>query len=262
MSDALIPRAVIIGVRGRMGRSIVENALDEGAFVPVGGVSREPGSMSELGFDLEGPIVTSLSDAPECDVVIDFSSPSTTITVAEAAVAKRCALVVGTTGLESAHLIALEKASKDIAVVRSPNMSVGVNLLFELVSQAARVLNEGWDAEVTEAHHHHKVDAPSGTARRILEIMTAERDVPMSDVKHGREGIVGARPAGEIGMHTIRGGDVVGEHTVHLFGLGERVELSHRATDRGIFARGSLRAAKWTLGKAPGLYSMSDVLKG
>ena len=141
-------------------------------------------------------------------------------------------------------------------------MSVGVNLLFDLVKQASRALNEGWDAEVTEVHHHHKVDAPSGTAREILEIIAAERGANLTDVVHGREGIVGKRPEREIGMHTLRGGDVVGEHTVCFFGAGERIELSHRATDRGIFARGALRAALWAHGRAPGFYSMNDVLRG
>lgn len=262
MSDGLVPRIVILGVRGRMGRSIIENALADGCCTVAGGVDVRAGQLSELGFDLDGPIVTSLEDAPDCDVVIDFSSPAVTVSVAAAAAARGGALVVGTTGLEANQLQALNDASQKLAVVRSPNMSIGVNLLFELVSQASRALNKGWDAEVTEVHHHHKVDAPSGTARELLEIIAAEQGAELQDVAHGREGIVGERPDGEIGMHTLRGGDVVGEHTVYFFGQGERIELSHRATDRGIFARGALRAALWAHGRAPGFYSMSDVLKG
>ena len=170
-------------------------------------------------------------------------------------------LVVGTTGLDAAGNAAMRAASAKIPIVFAPNFSVGVNTLFWLVRKAAAVLGEGFDVEVMEMHHNQKKDAPSGTAARLAEILCEARGLdPAKDVRHGREGLIGARTKTEIGMHALRGGDVVGDHTVFFAAQGERLEIVHRATSRDTFARGALRAARWALSQKPGLYSMEDVL--
>ncbi|MBO6783158.1 MAG: 4-hydroxy-tetrahydrodipicolinate reductase, partial [Alphaproteobacteria bacterium] len=172
-----------------------------------------------------------------------------------------CALVAGTTGLEESHRAALQSASEQVPVVWASNMSSGVNLLFALTRQVARALDPDFDIEIVEMHHRHKIDAPSGTALSLGEAAAAGRGVDFDAEKLlSREGITGERGRGRIGFATLRGGDVVGEHTVVFAGAGERIELTHRATDRGIFARGAVRAALWTRGRAPGFYAMADVL--
>lgn len=211
-------------------------------------------SALDAGDDLVGGLAT-------CEVAIDFSAREVSPRVAARMAELGCPVVIGTTGLDAAGRAAIEAAAKKIAVVLAPNFSVGVNTLFWLVRRAASVLGEGFDIEVVEMHHNQKKDAPSGTAARLAEILCEARGLdPARDVRHGREGLVGARQKGEIGMHAVRGGDVVGDHTVYFAAAGERLEITHRASSRDTFARGALRAARWALGQKPGLYSMEDVL--
>jgi 4-hydroxy-tetrahydrodipicolinate reductase len=191
--------------------------------------------------------------------VVDFSFASATRTLLELAVARRKPVVIGTTGHSAAEKAALAKLAAQIPCVWAGNYSVGVNLLFALTRRAARTLADA-DVEVLEMHHRLKKDAPSGTAARLLEILMEERKAGAADLRHGREGMVGARTDSEIGIHSLRGGDVVGDHTVIFASPGERLELTHRASDRGIFARGALRAALWVVKQKPGLYDMQDVL--
>lgn len=170
-------------------------------------------------------------------------------------------LVIGTTGLNATERAAIDAAAKAVPVVFAPNFSIGVNTLFWLARRAAAALGSGFDIEVVEMHHNQKKDAPSGTAARLAEILCKARGLdPERDLRHGREGLVGARAPGEIGVHALRGGDVVGDHTVHFAAAGERIEITHRASSRETFARGALRAARWALGRPAGLYSMEDVL--
>lgn len=196
-----------------------------------------------------------------CDAVIDFSFHEVTAGIAELAAAQGCPLVIGTTGHNAAEKAAILKAVEGkIPVVWAGNYSVGVNTLNYLTRKAAAILGEQYEPEVLEMHHHDKKDAPSGTAERLIEILKEGCELSDDQVVHGREGLVGARPKKEIGVHALRGGDIVGEHTVFFCGNGERIELTHRATDRKIFAQGAVRAAHWALGKAPGIYNMEDVL--
>ena len=196
------------------------------------------------------------------EAVIDFTLPILTDELIATAVEKKVALVIGTTGHSDEQKNAIREASKTIPIVHASNFSTGVNLLFHLTRKAASILgNETFDSEVTEMHHRHKVDAPSGTARTLLDIINEETQTSYEDdVAHGREGNVGPRPKGEIGMHTLRGGDVVGDHTVMFAADGERFELTHKASSRMTFATGSVRAALWLRGKEAGLYDMQDVL--
>jgi 4-hydroxy-tetrahydrodipicolinate reductase len=207
----------------------------------------------ELGDDLSAGIQRS-------DVVIDFSFHKTTAEVIRLAIAHRKPLVIGTTGHSAEEKKHLLTEAARIPTVWSGNYSVGVNLLFALTQRAAAVLGADYDAEVLEMHHRFKKDAPSGTAARLLEIILKERSLSADALRHGREGITGERKPTEVGIHAIRGGDVVGDHTVIFAALGERVELTHKASDRGIFARGSLRAAQWVKSRPAGVYDMQDVL--
>ena len=197
----------------------------------------------------------------EWDVLIDFSIHTATLPVVEWAVEHNKAVVIGTTGHTEEERAALKMLAQKIPVVWAGNFSVGVNLLFYLSNKAARILDKNYHPEIVEMHHRHKVDAPSGTAERLLEVVREARGLSEQQVKHGRHGLPGARPDDEIGMHTLRGGDVVGDHTVIFAGDGERFELSHKASDRKIFAQGALKAAHWVADQPPGLYSMEDVLK-
>jgi len=198
----------------------------------------------------------------ECDVVVDFSLREATLPLARMCASSGKPMVIGTTGHDGSEKAEIESLASGIPIVRAGNFSTGVNLLFYLTQQAARVLdlNSDFDPEVIEMHHKLKKDAPSGTAERLLEILKKSRSLNDHDVAHGRNGMVGERPAREIGSHALRGGDVVGDHTVLFAGIGERIELTHRATDRKVFAAGALKAAKWVVGKSPGLFSMQDVL--
>ena len=192
------------------------------------------------------------------DVVIDFSLPGGAQTALAWARSNQAAFVSGTTGLDDAFFAELDQAAHEIPVLHATNMSVGVAVLRALTRLAAAALPSAFQPEITESHHRHKRDAPSGTAKSLIEDIVVSR--PDLRVQAGRDGAAGPRGANELGVHALRGGDVVGEHSVHFFGEGERLELSHRATDRRIFARGALSAALWMHGQAPGRYSMDDVL--
>ena len=217
-----------------------------------------------------GVTVTATHDAGEdltsaiakADTAIDFTIHSFTVELLEEAIKHNTRLVIGTTGHSDAERAAIVAASQLIPIVYAPNFSIGVNTLFWLTRHAARILgNDVFDIEVVEMHHRHKIDAPSGTARRLLEILNEETNTSYNDdVKHGRFGLTGARPAREIGMHTLRGGDVVGDHTVMFAADGERVELTHKASSRFTFASGAVRAAQWLATQPAGLYDMQDVL--
>lgn len=202
----------------------------------------------------------SLPARPEFDVLVDFTVPAASVGYAAWCAEHGVALVTGTTGWSEADWMALDEAAKKTAVLVSPNTALGVNLLFGLAARAAQALGDEVDIEIVETHHRNKVDAPSGTALRLLEAVAEARKQSTDVARFARHGQIGARPRGEIGMATLRGGDVVGEHTVHYLWEGERIELTHRATDRRVFARGALTCAKWLRGRAPGHYQMSDVL--
>lgn len=237
-------RIALIGARGRMGQAITSAAQESGASIAAA---------IDAGDDLAAGIA-------QADVIIDFSSHKITAEVIRLAVAGRKPLVIGTTGHpadEKKHLLA--EAAK-IPTVWSGNYSVGVNLLFALTRRAAAVLGSDYDCEVVEMHHRFKKDAPSGTAARLLEIILEERKLGPDALRHGREGITGERTDTEVGIHALRGGDVVGDHTVMFAALGERLELTHKASDRGIFARGAVRAAQWVVTRPAGVYDMQDVL--
>lgn len=238
------PSLVIIGAAGRMGQALQSNA---------GELKLTVAAALDQGGDLAAGIA-------QGDVVIDFSFHTATSEVIEHCVAHQKALVIGTTGHPSAAKAELTAKAVGIPVVWAGNYSVGVNLLYALTRRAAAVLGPEYNAEVTEIHHRFKQDAPSGTAARLLEIILAERKLTDDALRHGRNGITGERRDDEVGIHSLRGGDVVGEHTALFAGMGERLELTHRATDRGIFARGALRAAQWVVTQPAGLYDMQHVL--
>ncbi len=264
-----ITRVVVHGAAGRMGRAVVA-ALDAGGVdarlvaaverdgdAAIGRDAGELAGVATLGVKVAASLAAALAAA---DVVIDFSSPAATPAVARACAARRVALVVGTTGLDADATSALAEAARAIPTVVAANFSIGVAVLAHLVARAATLL-PGWDAEIVEMHHRAKRDAPSGTALRIARAVAEARgqDLAKSAV-HGRSGTPGPRPDGEIGILAMRGGDVIGDHTLVLAGPDERLELSHRATSRDLFARGAIRAATWTVGRAPGQYTMADVL--
>jgi 4-hydroxy-tetrahydrodipicolinate reductase len=232
------------GAKGRMGQAIAAAGAELGVAI---------GATIDLGEDPSARLGA-------CDVIVDFSSPRATRALLELAIAQKKPIVIGTTGHEAAEKAALLELAKRVPCVWAGNFSVGVNLLFALVRRAAHTLGPDFDAEVVEMHHRFKKDAPSGTAARLLEIILEERQLGADALRHGREGLPGARTSTEVGVHALRGGDVVGDHTVIFAALGERLELSHKASDRAIFARGALRAAQWVAGKPPGVYDMQDVL--
>jgi 4-hydroxy-tetrahydrodipicolinate reductase len=195
------------------------------------------------------------------EVVIDFSIASATAKLLPICAGQHIPMVIGTTGLDADTRAALERAAEHVPIVFAPNYSQGVNALYFLAARATELLGPAFDAEIVEIHHKRKVDSPSGTAVRLGEVVaSAKRLDPSRAVTHGRSGHVGARPVEEVGVMALRGGDVVGEHTLYLVGEGERIELTHRATDRLIFARGAVRAAHWVVGKPAGLYDMADVM--
>jgi 4-hydroxy-tetrahydrodipicolinate reductase len=244
--------------------------VEDGAPHAARGAVERPGHL-DLGQDANivaglpsgGVALTDDFDAAiaDADVVIDFTTPSSTAAIAERAAARGVRLVVGTTGLGADQRGALERAARSVPVVAAPNMSMGVNLLFRLVELTAAALGDGFDVEIVEAHHRAKRDAPSGTALRMAERIAAALGRDLGAVaNYGRHGDVGPRPEREIGIQTVRGGDVVGEHTAYFLGQGERIELTHRASSRETFARGAVRAALWVAGAPPGLYDMHDVL--
>ncbi len=259
---------VIAGSTGRMGHALLEGvlndtelklhaALDHAANPALG---RDAGELvgAPCGVKLSADIATALQGA---DALVDFTRPEASMAYLAACRQSGTNLVIGTTGFSPEQKQAIQDAAKDIAIVFAPNMSVGVTLLINLVQAAAKVLSEGYDIEIIEAHHRHKVDAPSGTALRLGEAAAAalNRDLSQCAV-YGREGVTGERDPSTIGFATVRGGDVVGDHTVLFAGIGERVELTHKASSRATFALGALRAAKFLAGKKNGLYDMQDVL--
>ncbi|MBL9202795.1 MAG: 4-hydroxy-tetrahydrodipicolinate reductase [Opitutaceae bacterium] len=237
------PRILINGAKGRMGQAVANAAREMGlAFGAVG-----------RGDDLAAALT-------KADVAVDFSSHSATRALLEAAVAQSKPVVLGTTGHSAEEKKQLPALAAKVPCVWAGNFSVGVNLLFALTRRASAVLGDDYDAEIVEMHHRFKKDAPSGTAARLLEIILEERKLTAAALRHGREGITGERTSTEVGIHALRGGDVVGDHTVMFAALGERLELTHKASDRGIFARGALRAAQWVVKQKPGVYDMQDVL--
>lgn len=240
----MTPTLLINGARGRMGQALLAAAAEAG--LPVA-------AALDAGDNLEAAL-------PSAGVIIDFSAHGATRAVIDAAVRGARPLVIGTTGHSAAEKRALASMAARVPCVWAGNFSVGVNLLFALTRRAAAVLGDDYDAELVEMHHRFKQDAPSGTAARLLEIILEERGRDEHALRHGRHGITGARPRGEIGVHALRGGDVVGDHTVVFAALGERLELVHKASDRAIFARGAIRAARWVVSQPPGLYDMQDVL--
>ena len=267
MSDGI--GIVVAGASGRMGQMLIKTITDSNSAHLVGVLER-PGhdwvgrDLGEvMGGQATGVMVydDALEPMARAQAVVDFTSPEATIALSHVAAQARAVHVIGTTGMTEAQIAALEPASRHCAIVRAGNMSLGVNLLVQLTKKVAAALDEDFDIEVIEAHHHHKVDAPSGTALMLGEAAAEARGVKLSDVRDSaRDGITGARHRGHIGFTAIRGGDIVGEHDVMFAAPGERIVLRHLATDRGIFARGALKAALWAQGKAPGEYDMVDVL--
>ncbi|HEY5704466.1 MAG TPA: 4-hydroxy-tetrahydrodipicolinate reductase [Terrimicrobiaceae bacterium] len=239
-------KLLINGAKGRMGHSLISCAAADSELEVV--------AQLDAGDDLASVL-------PACHAVIDFTHSSATAHVAQTCERSGKVLVIGTTGQDDASRRGVENSARMIPIVFAPNFSVGVNTLFWLARKTAEILGPDFDLEVVEMHHRLKKDAPSGTAKRLAEILSEVRDLTYANsVRHGRAGMVGERTGTEIGMHALRGGDVVGDHTVVYAGAGERVELTHRASSRETFAKGALRAAKWAQHQPPGLYDMQDVL--
>ncbi len=239
-------RVIIAGAKGRMGQALLQCAKDIPAIAVAGQI--------DVGEDLRKVI-------DGADVLIDFTSHDSTAGFARICAARHKAMVIGTTGHTEAERNELLALGAQIPIVWTANFSTGVNVLFWLTRKAAETLGPDYDLEVVEMHHRLKKDAPSGTARALAQILAdARRQHLEESLRHGREGLVGERAAAEIGMHSIRGGDVVGDHTVIFATPGERVELTHKASSRGAFASGALRAAQWVVGKRAGIYDMQDVL--
>ena len=261
-------KIAITGVAGRMGKALVE-AVSQTESAIVSAAIERPGS-SVIGVDageLAGvgkndvSVVDALEKAPAFDVLIDFTRPEVTLTNLDICRQRGSAMVIGTTGLDDAQKAKIAETAKEIGIVFAPNMSVGVNLCLKLLEMAARVMGDYTDIEIIEAHHRHKIDAPSGTALRMGEVVAATlgRDLKECAV-YGREGQTGERDRKTIGFETIRAGDIVGEHTVMFADIGERVEITHKASSRMTFANGAVRAALWLQNKGKGLYDMQDVL--
>jgi 4-hydroxy-tetrahydrodipicolinate reductase len=254
-------KLAVTGAGGRMGRALIE-AIQADGGLELSAALDAPGS-SSIGQDVGGVKVSSdvAAAVSACDVLIDFTRPEGTLAHVAACAKQGRAMVIGTTGFSSEQAKAVAEAAKRIPIALSPNFAVGVNVLFKLAETAARALGDAYDVEIVEAHHRHKVDAPSGTALKLGEVIARalERDLGKVSV-HGREGDTGERPAKAIGFHAIRGGDIVGEHTAFFAGAGERLELTVRSQSRMTYAHGAVRAAKWLRKKPAGLYDMFDVL--
>jgi 4-hydroxy-tetrahydrodipicolinate reductase len=252
----------VLGPSGRMGRAVLDAAAGRDDVRIAAAVDR-PEALG-LGAPVAGGVLATAdleAGLAACDVYIDFTSPAASRAAAEAAARQGRAAVIGTTGLGAAEDAAVERLSRVAPIVVAANFSLGVNLVLGLVQQAARALGPDWDAEVVETHHRAKRDAPSGTALMIARAIAAGHGSDYERVKrHTRDGDVGPRPRGEIGVSSVRGGDAIGEHTAMFFGAAERLEISHRATSRSIFAVGALRAAAWVVRRPPGRYDMLDVL--
>jgi 4-hydroxy-tetrahydrodipicolinate reductase len=262
-------RLAVPGAAGRMGQMILKVIADTPGTELVAAIER-PGSpflgrdagvvagLGELGVPIRAELDDALANA---QVIIDFTAPAATAWTVSRAAEREVAVVIGTTGLGEAEKRAVWQASERIPIVLSANMSLGVNVLFGLLAQAARALGSDYDVEIVELHHRLKKDAPSGTALSMASVLAEALGRDLSHAaRYGRQGQVGARTADEIGMLAVRGGDIVGEHTAYFCGLGERLEITHRATSRETFARGAVRAAQWLGDRDPGLYDMQDVL--
>ncbi|ATW03542.1 4-hydroxy-tetrahydrodipicolinate reductase [Sphingorhabdus sp. YGSMI21] len=235
----------IIGSKGRMGQALVA-AIEEAGQTHAGG--------ADQGDDIAALVAAS-------DVLVDFSSPKALQATLDACVAAKKPIVIGTTGLEAGHHAAIDEAATKIPVLQTGNTSLGVNMLAALVEQAASRLGDDWDIEIVEMHHRHKVDAPSGTAKLLGEAAARGRGIDLAtNSESGRDGITGARKKGAIGFAALRGGSVAGDHTVILASDEERIELTHRAENRMIFARGAVKAAGWLVGQSAGRYGMDGVL--
>ncbi|MBK8763816.1 MAG: 4-hydroxy-tetrahydrodipicolinate reductase [Burkholderiaceae bacterium] len=261
-------RIAIAGASGRMGRMLIESVLQApdarltGAIDVSGSpaIGRDAGEF--LGRPTGVPVTDDIAAAlSQADLLIDFTRPEGTLAHLSFASRAGVRMVIGTTGFDEAGKAALAQAARTIPIVASPNMSVGVNATLKLLDMAARILSQGYDIEIIEAHHRHKVDAPSGTALKMGEVVAAALGRNLADVAvYGRQGVTGERDPSSIGFAAIRGGDVVGDHTVLFAGLGERIEISHKASSRHGYASGSLRACRWLMSRDPGLYDMQDVL--
>ncbi|MBN1521198.1 MAG: 4-hydroxy-tetrahydrodipicolinate reductase [Candidatus Aureabacteria bacterium] len=261
-------KLAVIGGFGKMGKRIIEFALAEKDIQVVCAVEQKGSPV--LGKKIcecfpagdgngHGAFTEDLDG--NADVVIDFSSPQSTMTYLKLAAQKKTAYVIGTTGLSEEQIAEVRALSQKIPVVQSPNMSIGVNLLFQLTREVAAVLGpQGYDIELVELHHNKKKDSPSGTAKKLLQMAAEGGKLNVKDAVYGREGILGERKKSEIGVLSVRAGDIVGEHTVYFVGNNERIELTHRAHSRDTFARGALAAARFIIGKKPGIYDMQDVL--
>lgn len=255
------------GATGRMGAAIV--ALIRAGDDRIVGAAAAPGcadlrrdlgevhGLATVGVEVQDDVSSAILGA---DVILDFSHASAFANLMRHAVRAKVPVVSGTTGLEAAAIAALDDSARSIPVLWAPNFSLGIHVLAELVRHAVSRLGEGFDVEIVETHHRAKADAPSGTALRLAQAAQAAREG--LSLVHGREGMVGARPLNALGMLAMRGGDVVGDHTVHLLGLGERLELTHRATSREVFARGAMFAARAILKRPPGRYGLGDILPG
>jgi 4-hydroxy-tetrahydrodipicolinate reductase len=264
-----LPGIAVTGASGRMGQMLIEAVHSSGKAHLAAALERpgHPWIGRDIGACMGGTdtglIVTDdpLEAMSRARALIDFTTPEATVANAALAAQARAVHVIGTTGLDAAHLTTLAAAAHHCPIIRAGNMSLGVNLLVRLTQKVAAALDEDWDIEVVEAHHRHKVDAPSGTALMLGQAAAEGRGVALADAKvSGRDGINGPRTPGSIGFSAIRGGDIVGEHDVIFATAGERIVLRHIATDRAIFARGALRAALWGLDQKPGEYDMMDVL--
>lgn len=261
-------KIAVCGAAGRMGQRIIVSAKEAGCT--VSGALERPGH-EMIGQDAGvvagcGILGVLISDdlnsvIAGCDVLIDFTSPKVSLKNLEVCALKKKAIVIGSTGFTPDERSFAEELSKEIPCIIAPNMSVGVNVCFKALKDIAKTLGDDFDVEIVELHHKLKKDAPSGTAVRMGEVVAEALGRDYNHVARcSREGIIGERTQEEIGMQTVRGGDIIGEHTVYFIGMGERIELTHRAMTRDMFSRGSVRAAKWIIGKMPGIYDMQDVL--
>ena len=257
----------ITGASGRMGKMLIGAVLASedlklaAALVPAGETCVGEDAGQSLGIKSGVVISNDLSAAAGCDVLIDFTRPAGTLRHLAFCKEHGIAMVIGTTGLDADGVNAIRKASAEIPIVFAPNMSVGVNLLFALCEKVGKLLGTDYDIEIVEMHHNKKKDAPSGTAVRLGEILSDAIGIDYeADTRHGRVGLIGPRTKHEIGMHSLRGGDVVGDHTVIFATEGERIELAHKASSRNCFANGAIRAVKFLATAQPGIYDMQDVL--
>jgi 4-hydroxy-tetrahydrodipicolinate reductase len=260
-------RLAIAGASGRMGRMLIEAALTDPATQIAAALDRA--DSPELGRDCGDflgrrtgvPIVADLDRLADAEVLIDFTRPEGTLAHVAACRQRGVRMVIGTTGFDEAGRNAIRAASESVGIVFAPNMSVGVNATFRLLEVAAAILSSGYDIEIIEAHHRHKVDAPSGTALRMGEVVAAAQGKALKETAvFAREGVTGERKPGTIGFSAVRGGDIVGDHTVMFAGTGERIEITHRAGSRMPYALGSMRAARFVAGQPRGLFDMQDVL--